>query len=147
MITAAARRFLVERLTPIVTAAGWTWTPVGGSERARLFHGVAPAGTTFPFVVFQMLSPGNDQRTQDGSDIWSDPIYLVKAVTTGTGTDTIETVVDAIDDALHNTRGSVSGGRVMECWRERRHELPELASDGKQYINAGAEYRLRLQEA
>lgn len=146
MITAAARRFLIERLTPIVTAAGWTWTPVGGSQRARLFHGVAPVGTTYPFVVFQMLSPGNDIHTQDGSDVWSDPLYLVKAVAQGSGTDGIEPVVDAIDAALHNTRGSVADARVIQCWRERRHELPEL-TEGKQYINAGAEYRLRLQEA
>jgi hypothetical protein len=73
-----------------------------------------------------MLSPGNDQHTQNGRDIWSDPLYLVKAVTQGTGTEDIEPTVEAIDAALHNTRGSVDGARVIGCWRERRHELPEV---------------------
>jgi hypothetical protein len=146
MITAAAHRFLHERLAPVVTAAGWTWTPPGGSSEPRLFDGLAWGGASFPYVVIQILSPGNDRHTQDGSDIWSDPLYLVKAVTEGTDTEDIEPVVDAIDAALHNTRGSMAGARVVECWRERRHEQPEL-TDGRFYINCGAEYRLRLQEA
>lgn len=140
MITAAARRFIYGRIAPILTAAGWTW-----AQGPRLFHGVAPSGAPFPFVVFTMLSPGNDLQTQDGSDIWSDPLYLVKAVTEGTGTDGIEPVVEAIDDALHNTRGAVAGADVIECWRERRHEQTELTG-GKFYINCGGEYRLKLVE-
>jgi hypothetical protein len=146
VITAAARRFLMDRLAPIVRAAGWTATSTAGVVTPRLFHGVAPAGTTFPFVVFQMLSPGDDRQTQDGSDIWSDPLYLVKAVAQGTGTDAIETTVEAIDTALHNRRGSADGARVIECWRERRHEQPEVI-DGRFYINCGGEYRLKIQEA
>ena len=147
MITAAARRFLYSLIAPILAAAGWTWTPPGTSTpKPRLFHGVAPTGAPYPLVVFQMLSPGNDLHTQDGSDIYSTPLYLVKAVAQGSGTDAIEPIVDAIDDAIHNARGGVSGGRVIECWRERQHDLPEV-TDGRFYSNLGAEYRLAVQEA
>lgn len=146
MITAATRRFLYSRIAPVVTAAGWTWTPPGGSTpKPRLAHGVAPAGMEHPFVVFQMLSAGNDETTQAGSDIWSNPLYLVKAVALGNDTDPIEAVVDRIDEVLHNTRGYVAGARVIECWRERRHDLPEL-TEGKFYSNLGSEYRLLVQE-
>jgi hypothetical protein len=146
VITAAARRFIHERIAPVVTAAGWTWTPPGGSSEPRLFDGLAWGGASFPYVVIQILSPGNDLHTQNGNDIWSDPIYLVKAVTEGTDTEDIEPVVDAIDEALHNARGYVTGGRVLECWRERRHELFEL-NDGRTFTNSGAEYRMKIVRA
>jgi hypothetical protein len=132
MITAAARRFLMERLSPIITAAGWTSTSTAGVTIPRLFHGVAPAGTTYPFVVFQMLSPGNDQHTQNGREIWSDPLYLVKAVTQGTGTDAIESTRrgDRRGATQHarlrgRARGwlAAGGSAGTNCLRLRRKDL------------------------
>lgn len=147
MITAAARRFIYSLVGPVLTSAGWTWTPPGSTNvRPRLAHGVAPEGMPYPLVVFQMLSGGNDQITNNGNRIWSTPTYLVKAVAQGSSTDGIEATVQAIDNALHVSRGRVSGGLVLDCVRVRPHELPEL-TDGKYYINAGGEYAFRIQEA
>lgn len=146
MITAAARRFIMARIANIVTAAGWTWTPPGGSLGPRLFHGVAPEGVTMPFVVVQLLSAGNDIITNNGNRVWSDPLYLVKVVTTGSSTVAIEPIVNQIDAALHVSRGSISGGVVLDCVRVRPHDQPEVDS-GKFYSNLGGEYRLIIQEA
>lgn len=147
MITAAARRFIKSRVGPLLVAAGWTWTPPGSSTVGpRLFHGIGQEGAPYPLVVFQMLSPGNDQTTLIGNRIWSSPLYLVKAVGLGSGTDALETVVDAFDHALHGAKGYIGGGRVVECQRVRPHDQPEV-TDGKYYSNLGGEYAMNIQEA
>lgn len=145
-IAPIARRFISSRIEAIVTAAGWTWTPPGGVAEPRLFYAVAPVGVPYPFVVFDELSPGVDVRTQNGSDVWSAPLWLVQAVDQEGETDEIESVVDGIDGVLHNTKGYVDGGRVVECWRESRHTQKDEAA-GKVYVHLGTKYRMKIQEA
>lgn len=147
MVTAAARRFIYSLVAPVLTTAGWTWTPPGSvTAQPRLAHGVAPAGMPYPLVVFQMLSGGNDKRTLIGNRIWSTPTYLVKVVAQGSSTDAVESTAGRIDAALHQAKGNVSGGAVVSCLRIRPHELPEL-TDGKYYSNIGGEYTFQIEEA
>lgn len=147
MVTAAARRFLKARVGPIITAAGWTWTPPGASTpTARFFHGKAPEGVDYPLVIAQELSPGVEYTTLNGNRIWSTPLWMLKAVTLGSSTDVIEPVVDDYDAALHQARGSIGGGLVVECIREEIRDLPELTDD-QFYVSTITSYRMKIQEA
>ena len=143
---AAARRWLYATLGPVVSAAGLTWRPTTGTTNPRLFHGVAPAGVAYPLVIFQALSPGNDAQTLTGNHIWSDPLYLIRVITEGTRTDTIEPLVDAIAAVLQGASGTVSGGVVVECRREREHDQPLPPVNGQPYTALGAEWRFKVQE-
>jgi hypothetical protein len=131
--TARARAWIYTRLANDPTMQGL----VG----QRVYHGVAPAGTQFPYVVFQLLSPGNDLLVVGGARVWAEPLYLVKAVVKGTSTGQIEPVADRIDALLHAQSGTVTNGVIWAATRERPHEQPEL-TDGVMYQNLGGEYRL-----
>lgn len=144
--TAAARRFLRSKIAPVLTTAGWTWTPTGGASGPRLSNGPAPAGMPYPLVRLDLLSPGNDQRVINGDHIWTNTLWMIKAVTAGSSTSGIEPVVNSIHAVLHNSGGGVSGGLIIACWRERPHERIEV-TDGEFYVNLGGEWRVQVQEA
>lgn len=100
----------------------------------------------YPFVRLDLLSPGNDAYVLNGAHIGTDTLWLIKAVAAGNSTAAIEAVVDAIHAVLHWQSGSVTGGRVIDCRRERPHERKE-DDNGTFYINLGGEYRVFIQEA
>jgi hypothetical protein len=112
----------------------------------RCYHGNAPAAAQHPFVVFQMLSPGNDLLALGARRIWADPLYLIKAVTKGDSSVQIEPIADRIDALLHAKSGQVTNGIIWECVRERPHEQPEL-TNGVRYMNLGGEYRIKASSA
>lgn len=119
---------------------------LAGLIGTKCYHGVAPAGTAFPYVVFQMLSPGNDLIALGAARIWANPLYLIKAVTKGSSTGPIEPIDNRIDALLHAKSGTVTNGVIWECVRERPHEQPEL-TDGVMYMNLGGEYRIKASQA
>lgn len=112
----------------------------------RVFHGYVPAGTQYPYVVFQMLSPGNDLMGLGATRIWANPLYLIKAVTKGNETSNIEPVVNRIDQLLHAKSGTVTNGVIWECVRERPFDLPEVLDGGTVFMNLGAEYRIKASQ-
>jgi hypothetical protein len=133
-------------------ARAWIYTTLANDATLqarigqRVYHGVAPAGTPFPYVVFQMLSGGNDLMVLGGARVWADPLYLIKAVDKGSSTGNIEPVADRIDALLHAKSGTVTNGVIWSAIRERPHEQPEL-TDGVMYQNLGGEYRLLASQA
>lgn len=136
--TARTRAFIYLTLTGDATLAALIGT--------RCYHGVAPAGAAFPYVVFQMLSGGNDLLVLGGARVWADPLYLIKAVTKGSSTGPIEPIADRIDALLHAKSGTVTNGVIWVCVRERPHEQPEL-TDGVLFQNLGGEYRVKASNA
>ncbi len=133
-------------------ARAWLYTTLTGDPTLqeligrRVYHGRAPTDAQYPFVVFQVLSPGNDLVAVGGIRVWSAPLFLIKAVGKGGGTGPLEPIVNRIDQLLHVGSGSVTNGVIEECVRERPHDLPEV-SDGVQFQNLGGEYRIRVRQA
>lgn len=99
----------------------------------------------YPFVRLDFLSLGNDEYVLNGSHVRADPLCLVKVVTKSASTKIIEPMVDAIHTALHFQGGTVTGGRVIDCRRERPHERKENDGDTV-YMNLGGEYRISVSE-
>lgn len=130
--TARVRAFIFTTLTNDPTLAGL----IGN----RAYHGVAPAQAQYPFVVFQMLSAGNDLMTVGTARIWSAPLFIVKAVCKGSSTDPVEPVANRIDQLLHAAAGTVTNGVIWECVRERPFDLP-TNENGVFYQQLGGEYR------
>jgi hypothetical protein len=136
--SARARSWLYQTL-----ANDATLTPLIGR---RIYSGRAEQGATFPYVIVQLLSPGNDLIVVGSARIWSDMLWLVKAVNRGTSTAALEPIADRIDALLHAKSGTVVGGVVHVAVRERPHELPER-TDGVDYVNLGGEYRVKASVA
>lgn len=135
--TARARAWIFTTLTNDPTVAGL----IGN----RAYHGVAPAQAQYPFVVFQMLSAGNDLMTVGTARIWSAPLFIVKAVCKGSSTRPIEAIVNRIDQLLHAGSGAVTNGVIVECVRERPFDLP-TNENGVVFQQLGGEYRVRVQQ-
>lgn len=115
---------------------------IGAGSAARIYNGVAPAGASYPFVVMQLLSGGNDLLGVGAIRIWSDALWLIKVVVKGTSSGPIEPIVNRIDALLHAASGTVTNGVIWECVRERPFELPTV-ENGVSYLQLGGEYRVR----
>jgi hypothetical protein len=111
---------------------------IGAGSAARIYNGVAPAGTSYPYVVMQLLSGGNDLMAVGAIRIWADALWLIKAVTRGTSSGPLEPIVNRIDALLHAASGTVTNGVIWECVRERPFELPTV-EDGVSYLQLGGE--------
>ena len=135
--TVAVRRWIRGRL-----ASDATITSVVGN---RIFHGVAPTGTPFPFIVYQMISPGSHRYAMNGNHGWSDPQFQVKGVSKDSSTD-LETIADQIHTLIHHQSGSAQGGTILRCIRTESIDQPDLI-DGVRYFNLGGVYRITVQEA
>ena len=134
METARIRAWIYTTLTGDATLAGL----IG----ARAYHGVAPAGAQYPFVVFQMLSGGNDLIALGAIRIWAAPLFLIKAVCKGSSSGPVEPVANRIDQLLHAKSGTVANGAIWECVRERPFDLP-TNEDGTVYQQLGGEWRIK----
>lgn len=135
--TARIRAFIYTTLTTDPTLQGLIGT--------RCYHAVAPAGAQYPFVVFQMLSGGNDLLGVGTTRIWSAPLFIIKAVCKGTSTGPVEPVANRIDQLLHAKSGTVTNGVIWECVRERPFDLPTV-EDGVSYQQLGGEFRFRASQ-
>jgi hypothetical protein len=109
----------------------------------RIHSGSAPAGTAQPYVVIQVQSSGNDLYTVGAYRVWADPLFIVKAVAKTGSWSTLTATADAIDAALHDKEGTVSGGTIYECIRERPFSLIEN-DEGVEYRHLGGFYRVRV---
>lgn len=115
---------------------------IGAGQAARVYNGVAPAGTNPPYVIMQLLSGGTDLMAVGAIRIWSDALWLIKVVVKGTSSGPIEPIVNRIDALLHAASGTVTNGVIWECVRERPFELPTV-EDGVSYLQLGGEYRIK----
>lgn len=140
--TARARAWVVAVLKDDTTLGPL----IGSGSAARIYNGVAPAGARYPFVVMQLLSGGTDLMGVGAIRIWADMLWLIKAVTKGSSTGPLEPIVDRIDELLHGASGTVSGGVIWDCVRERPFELPTV-ENGVNFVQQGAEWRIKARNA
>jgi len=94
----------------------------------------------YPHVVF-MWGGGQDAKVMAGKSLFLDEIYTVKIVGVGNNYNNIEAGAEAIQTALHNQRGVVTGGQVLLCQRQAPVKFVEV-DGGKIYRHLGATYRI-----
>jgi len=116
-------------------------TAVGG----RVFRFVAPAGTAFPYVLYN-YSGGHDVIGVGPARVMVDTVYTVKAVSQACSPAALQPIVDRIDAILHGSTGGVAGadGLVLAAVRETPLAYVEVA-DGMQYQHVGASFRIWAQ--
>ncbi len=94
----------------------------------------------YPLVVF-LWGGGQDAKAMAGKSLFLDEIYTVKIIGVGNNYNSIEAGAAAIQTALHNQRGAVTGGQVLLCQRQAPVKYVE-ADGGKIYRHLGATYRI-----
>lgn len=113
----------------------------------RIYEGFADQGESYPLILFNLQSPGND-RTVPGGDqrMMSRGLWLVKATVEGSSYADADAIASAIDAALLGATGVVTIGDqdyiVLSLVRERGHRMPEM-TDGVQYRHSGGLYRVQ----
>lgn len=113
----------------------------GVNGGAAIFDTQAPAGQSYPYVVFQYISGGDEALTDldTRSEVWQ-----VKAVTDDHATS--GTLAAAIRDALHKQSLTISGWRHLWTLQTGHVWLVE-ALVHRQIYHAGGTFRIRLHKA
>lgn len=90
-----------------------------GYAPGGVFAAMAPDGTTTPYVVFGLQSPGVDTLTANAVRLLANPLYQIVAVGEASKMSGIVAAASRIDDLLKRASGTVSGGYVAVCYREQ----------------------------
>lgn len=139
--TGLAELYLYGRLHGDATLLGLA---TGGVHR-----GVAPEGQPMPYVVYSYHGGAGGSGAGDVEAVGAIRVmvvapYVVKAV--GLNTDgNLQGIADRIDALLHDTVGTVTGGRVLACARDDVVQYLET-KNGVNYRHLGGIYVLSVQE-
>jgi hypothetical protein len=110
----------------------------GVNGGASIFDSLAPAGTAYPYVLFQYVSGGDENR--DALDTRSE-LWQVKAVSNVH--DDAHTLAEAIRAALHRQPLTITGWQHLWTLQADHVWLVEgVARD--QVYHAGGTFRIRL---
>lgn len=115
-----------------------------GRDEPGIYDEKAEQGATFPHVIFQdngpddVLGVGARRLIQSGE-------WLVRVVGQTRSYESLVTIADRIDTLLHLQDGSVSGGAVEGCHRERPFRMA-YDVEGKPYREMGGFYHLYAKE-
>lgn len=108
-----------------------------------IYDALAPAGTPYPYVVFQLQSPGVDTIAVGTIRIAANPLYVVRGVSASSFVEA-GAIAARVDELLHGTRGQSAGGVVLTCYREQPLKLPPEVTAGKvTHYHQGGAYRIR----
>ena len=112
-----------------------------------IYDALAPAGTPYPYVVFQLQSPGVDTIAVGTIRIAANPLYVVRGVSASSFVEA-GAIAARVDELLHGTRGQSAGGIVLTCYREYPIKLPPDRTVGNlTYYHCGGAYRVRARSA
>ena len=136
METVVAERFIATKLL----ADGQLTAIVG----QRVYAYLAPAGATFPYVVFQLQAPSQDVRGVGPVRVMSDLLYAVKVIGKDQAFSALEAAANRITSVLHAASGAVTGGTVVACVREYPLSYLEIDS-GVIYRHLGGIFRVYAQ--
>lgn len=114
---------------------------------ARMFSGIAPEGTVFPYLCWQPQAAA-DLNANGMRRVWTGGLWLVRAFAdTRSWTGTLRTCAQRIDAVLHAKTGAPAGGVIADCWRQepfRLEEPPDSAHGGRVIRQRGGLYRLHV---
>jgi hypothetical protein len=138
-VSTAARRGIYGKLAGDTTLNNLLGTPPTGYSKS-IYYQEAPAGASFPLVVFQKQSGVPTEAMTDPSALETD-IWLVKAIDHNTSADTAEAIQARVIVLLNDAALSISGAATLYIRRQSDVEYPEV-TDGEQYKHAGSLFRL-----
>jgi hypothetical protein len=138
-VSTAVRRALYGRLAGDTTLNNLLGTPASGYSKA-IYHNAAPAGASFPYLVFNKQSGVPTEAFTDPSAMDTD-IWLVKAIDRDTSATDAEAANERIQTLLNDATLSISGGTLLYLRRQSDVEFEEL-TDGVRYQHVGSLYRL-----
>src|SRR5947209_4187034 len=133
---AAARQWLFGTMTGDPTLTGL----LPGGATSGVNNVKAAQGTPYPLVVYQFMS-GIDYAAVGAFRIWTNMIWLIKAVAESADAATLDAIVARIDTLLHRASGTPASGTVWACVRETTIDYPEDVS-GRSYRHLGGTYRV-----
>lgn len=128
-------RFIYQLLTGDGTVAGIIGT--------RCYAGIGPqSNATFPYVVYTMISPGEDARGAGATRIMARPLYLIEAVGMSGSVATLQTLADRMETLLQGIRGGTADATIQFCHREGPHRLTTVEPPGSTvYQHIGGRWR------
>ena len=109
-----------------------------------VFNGIAPHGTTPPYVVFQAMSKVDDYWSFTGRG--GNAIYMVKAIDRSPWPKSAGDIDTQVDTVLQDASLSITGHALLWCRREEDIYLAE-DQDGIIYQHVGGLYRIRADQS
>lgn len=103
----------------------------------RIYMHLAPAGTSWPCILVTLQEYPDDLMVVNAKRVWSEAMYIVRAVGPYEGFGTLNTIADRIDALLHRQ----SGTNVHACIREEIFLMVEVVDD-VQYRHLGGIYKI-----
>ena len=137
--------------TELAETEAWLYAQLTGSAALMaaavggVWSYVAPVGTPYPLVQFGWHAD-RDVAALEGSTIWVESVYQVRAYTQSGGEAGLNATAAAIHYALQGQVGMSPSGqaRIFSCLRDTGLAMGEVTA-GRQYRSAGALYRIRTQ--
>ena len=109
-----------------------------------VYRAMAPQTATPPFMVLSYQG-GSDVTTFNGYRIMDDLVFQVKVVGPASLTPTLVQAASRIDTLIGGpTRGTLSTGYILTCYRQSPFELDELVN-AVLWSSFGGLYRLEIQ--
>lgn len=140
-----AATWIYETLAGDATLVALIASAPGRPGDPGIYDEKAEQGAAFPLVLFQdnnpedVLGVGARRLMQSGE-------WLVRVVGQTRSYESLVTIADRIDTLLHLQDGSVSGGAVEGCHRERPYRLA-YDVEGVEYREMGGFYYLYAKES
>lgn len=105
-----------------------------------IYYQQAPAGATFPLVIFSKQSGQPTEAFTDPSAFEND-IWLVKGVNESNSADVVESIAARVAVLLNDTTLTISGSTL--CYLRRQSDVDYAEDDqGRQYKHSGSLFRL-----
>jgi hypothetical protein len=134
---AAARQWLFNTLTADATLTAL----LPGGAANGINHQRSAPGAPYPFVIYQFMS-GTDYAAVGAYRIWTNMIWLVKAVGASADPTALDAIVARIDTVLQRGSGTPASGTVWSCDRQSVIDYVEEVANTVPYSHLGATYRI-----
>lgn len=116
-----------------------------------VFEDVAPEGETGAsdtWITFQLLAPGDDVWEVSAQTIWTEFVFLIRAVNRGRSTVALGDTAAEIKTRLHRVDGTVlATDAVVVSSTHQRPDHESWTSMGVEYRSLGGVYNLIVQPA
>jgi hypothetical protein len=117
----------------------WVTLSPGGVKRGK-----APSGSLFPLTIISYQS-GIDVIFENAVRSSVNALYQIKAVGPSDNTQAIFDLASCIDELFKRTKGTVTGGNIIGCYRESPLAYEDDTA-GIQYSHIGGLYRVRTEQ-
>lgn len=135
MSTAVAQA-LYTKLTGATSVTGKLATATS------IYHGQAPTGAAYPFIILSKAS-GVKTRAFRDPNAFNREVWLIKAVDRSTTSNLAEAIAEAVDALLDGGTITVSGKKVADLHHVSDVDYLEPSGD-QTYRHHGANYALTL---